>query len=481
MIQRRGLRGLGLVVVLSVIFVSCDGSEEPPRSGEDRSPVASPTSESGRVIGLVGTMSGSGSWRGTDAFEGADLGVAVLNRGADEEDETFELVTLDDEGDPARATELIEELARSERTVGVIHAGSAESLPPADDTLALAGVPGVLIYGDLYSARLLRGHLFQMSPPALWQGRRIAAYLGTDRDYDFVAVVADGSVTGEGAVDSLKAAVGDTRGLRATVRRYETPDDLDRILQKLRRARAEAIVFQGGPMAFGVLLESLAEMDATYRGTRRARWASLPPGRRNRKDRAIWRPQIVGLDEVMAPQAGSDLPPGTIASETYARGVDYMPVPSFRQFADRFDDWWATAPHGAELRAYEAVQMIGWAARRAEPDEDVALALEEIEGQRFGGLDIVLGPDDHVAPGQTTIGLWVVPGPRDDVRESRERVAEMPWVPLARGFSTDGSRTDILPQDWRYLFRDPPPPEAPAPRFSRMRFGVTSGRGDPLH
>lgn len=473
------LRGVALAAVVALALTSCDGSGGEPNAA--RSPRSTPTTGTGLVIGLVGSMSGSESWRGTDAFEGADLGVSILNRGAGRGEATFELVTLDDEGDPERATQLIEELAASERTVGIIHAGPSEALPPADDALAIAGIPGLLIYGDLYSSRLLRSHLFQMSPPSLWQSRRIASYLGSDRDYDVIGLVAERSLTGDGAVASLKVAVDDTRGLRTLVRRYRGPEDLPGALADLRKARVEAIVFQGGPGRFRDLLGDLNEMDATYRGTSAARWASLSPGRRRNRNRRAWRPQVVTFAEGMGPQAGRDLPPGTIASESYVRGADYMPVPSFRGFSAAFEDWWAMAPLGAELRAYEAVQMIGWAARSAEPDQDLALVLEELDGRRFGGLDIILGPDDHVSIGETTIGLWVVPGAKDDIRESPQRLAEMPWVPLARAFSTGGRRTDVLPRDWRYLFRNAPPVEAPAPPFIRMRFGVTTPRRDPLH
>lgn len=478
MMGRTGIRVCAGIVLAALTLAACDGDRGGGPTNE-RTPVASPTLGSGRVIGLVGTMSGSDAWRGTEAFEGADLGVARLNRTVPEGELPFELVTLDDEGDPARATELIEELAASDRTVGIIHAGASEALPPADDALADSGIPGVLLYGDLYSARLLRSHLFQMSPPYLWQARRVAAYLGRDRDYDRVGLVADRSFAGDAAVASVKAAVDDTAGLRVAVRRYRSAGDVASAVGHLRRSRVESIIFQGETRLLEELVRILAGRDALYRGTRAARWASLGAQQRNNKPRSVWRPQIVAFSEAMG-ETGTRFPAGTVATDTYARGVDYLPVPSFEAFSSAFEDWWATPPLGRELRAYEAVRMIGWAARRAEPGQDVALVLEELRGERFGGLDIVLGPDDHVVPEQTAIGLWVVPASEDLVRGPR-RAEELPWVPLARGFSTDGSRTDIAAEDWRHLFRDPPPPDAPAPRVTRMKVGIATGRRDPLH
>jgi hypothetical protein len=153
-------------------------------------------------------------------------------------------------------------------------------------------------------------------------------------------------------------------------------------------------------------------------------------------------------------------------------------VPSLRSFDRVFRAWWDADPTGWELRAYEAARMIGWAAERAEGGEDLAATLERVRRRRFGGLDVTLGPDDHTAVEQSTVGLWVVP--RGDVAPP-ERGNRLPWVPLARGFAIDGERTDVLSRDWRYLFRNPPPPQAPAPRFVKMRFAVTTKRSDPIH
>jgi hypothetical protein len=127
--------------------------------------------------------------------------------------------------------------------------------------------------------------------------------------------------------------------------------------------------------------------------------------------------------------------------------------------------------------------MIGWAARRVPTgsDADVARVLEKIRGERFGGLDVTFGPDDHTSVDQTTVGLWVIPRPGIPIRERSELPPSLPWVPLARGFSIDLERTDVLPEDWKWLFRNAPPKKAPAPKISRALFGVATGRKDPVH
>ena len=39
----------------------------------------------------------------------------------------------------------------------------------------------------------------------------------------------------------------------------------------------------------------------------------------------------------------------------------------------------------------------------------------------------------------------------------------------------------MLPPDWEYLFRNPPPVGAPAPNIERFRFGISTPQRDPVH
>ena len=157
------------MVVVLLAATACESVT--PRADPGRTPRPRPTGDT-RVIGLVGTISGRDSWRGEDAIEGADLGVHDLNRRLGDNQVPFRLETLDDRGDPVRAATLISQLAAFEQTVGIVYAGPPDGLARAEGALAAAGIPGVLCFGDLYSARRLQPHIFQTSPPLLWQARR---------------------------------------------------------------------------------------------------------------------------------------------------------------------------------------------------------------------------------------------------------------------------------------------------------------------
>jgi hypothetical protein len=430
------------------------------------------------VVALVGTISGPDSWRGEDALEGADFAVGRLNRGLEPGRRRFELVPFDDEGDPRLAADLVIEASSLERVVGVLYAGPSEGLVAAGPELAAAGVPAFLLYGDLYGARRLSSHVFQVAPSLVWEARRIVSYLVRDRRYERIGALVEESVDGQTAAAALRGAAGLADSGRVDTLRYDRGRrDFGTLLDRFERERVEAVVVHGSPRAFGAVLAALDRRGSGYRGTAAARTVSAIRPRAGR--RQSWRPQVAGFDLAISPHLDTAPPAGTVASDSYGRGAHYLPVPSLRDFHRSFVDWWDSEPLGWEQRAHDAVSALGWAIERG--SGGIAARLERLSGERFGGLGVTLGPDDHTFVGSTTVGLWVVPRPGIRVKGRARLPGSLPWVPLSRGFSIDADTTDILALDWKYLFRRSPPPGAPAPKFERLRYGVTTPRSDPVH
>ncbi|HEX2235630.1 MAG TPA: ABC transporter substrate-binding protein, partial [Actinomycetota bacterium] len=177
-----------------------------PSSFRLREPVAPPRDSPTLSVGFVGTLSGPDAWRGEDAFEGADLGVHHLNRRRPRGTPSYELVQLDDGGDPGRAAELVERLARLRTTVGIVYAGPPEGLSAAAPALERAGIPALLCYGDPGGGDT--SHVFTIGPPAALQARRLVAYLVGDRGYATVGALVERSRAGEVALEALRAAAG---------------------------------------------------------------------------------------------------------------------------------------------------------------------------------------------------------------------------------------------------------------------------------
>jgi ABC-type branched-subunit amino acid transport system substrate-binding protein len=470
------------LVALVLVATACTSGDEDGGGITERTPRGRPQRTDTLVIGLVGTMTGDDAWRGEDAFEGADLGVHRLNVIQADDEPPFELVTRDDRGSATRALRQIEELAALPRTVGIVYAGPPQVLPRAEEALARRGLPGMLVYGDLYGARRLTPHIFQMAPSLVWEARRIAAYIFNDRRYERMGVLASKTFTGFVAADAIQGALQETGEPRARAARYDAEiTGIDRALERFRRARTEAIVVEGPPRFASTVTAALNEMGAGYISTARAR---LPANRR-RSGEGAWHPQVVFFDGALSPRLEDPPNAGTVASESYGRGAHYLPVPAFKRFRTSFRAWWGSRPLGWQLRAYDAVRLIGWAYDHAASGEDLARVMEGARRIRFGGTEVTFGPDDHTAVDQSAVGLWVVPASDRAVPE-RDRLpdevfATFPWVPLARGFSIDGTELDLSPRDWRFLVRGGPPPQAPPPEITRLRFGITTRRADPVH
>lgn len=468
-------RGLAPLLAVVVALAACENV--PDRDAIGREPVPKPTTSSARVVGLVGTLSGHHSWRGQDAFEGADVAVAELNRRRLESDlPGIELVTLDDQGDPHIAAAHLTDLAASDRTIGIVYAGPPSGLAQSEDALAGAGIPGVLVSGDLHFSGRLTPHVFQASPPYLWQARRMAGYLLRDRHYETVGVLTPRGVDGRSARGSLRTAFRESGARVAKEATYRNSGDLDAALEQLRQERTEAVVVLAEPGDFETLIAEMNKRGAGYLTTSAARIASAPGAiRRERRSSDYWRPQLAAFDSSLSPRVDATLPPGTLTAESYARTGAELPIGSLVRFEQAFGDWWGEATNGWEQRAYDATAMIGWADANATDLDDRATALEGLRGERFGGLDVSFGPNNHLAVDPHSMGLWTVPAPGADPPGA----GALQWVILARTFSNNGRRTAIPHRDWGSLFKRPG--GLRAPRVETMRHAVTVGSSHPVH
>ena len=469
---------LGALGLAALMLAGCQSDTDPNGSFGRRTPRSSPTGSDNDVIVLIGTSSGDGAWRGDGAFRGADLGVSHLNRTRSEDDPIVELVTLDDGGDAEEAVRLLDQVAAEDRTIGVVFAGPPIALTRAEPALAAGQVPALLSFGDLHAAGLLSDHVFQLSPSYRWQSDRLARYIARDRRYRKVGGLVRDSLSGRVARRSLREAFRRLGGRPPRFESFSEPEEIPDALRRLRRRRVEALVLEGSPTDGMSVLQEMDRMNALYSTTSSARIASAPTRARARVNARRLRPQLLGFDGLIAQVPdGVDIPEGTVAADSYSRGAHYLPIPSLRRFRDSYVDWWGEQPLNWERRSYEAVRLIGWAARNTPEGGDPADTLETVRGERFGGLEVSFGPRDHVADDPSSVGLWVVPR-RGVAPESGRLPRDLPWVPLWRGFPNDGGLVTISAADRRFLFRGPP---VGPPPVRKARFGVSTGRGDPFH
>jgi hypothetical protein len=231
----------------------------------------------------------------------------------------------------------------------VFLAGSAHAAVVARPEVERAGVPVVLLGGDLYSDRLLYRHVFQTAVPLRWQARVLARYFVADRGYERIAVV--------GNVDAGAAALAEERvSPAATVEEAEAVMALGRDVPVATAGQA------GVSWAIGHDLPAGTVTPAPYTW---AGWADMLP--------RVHRFRV-----------------------RFERTFGHAPA-GFEQ--EGYDAVRALA---------EALDRTG-----GEGGDALIEALESFREETYSSLPIRLGPDDHVLAEESQLGLFAVAAPAE--------------------------------------------------------------------
>jgi Periplasmic binding protein len=224
--------------------------------------------------------------------------------------------------------------------------GAAGAVAEARSEIEAAGVPVILVGGDLYSDRRLFRHAFQTAVPLRWQGRVLARYLVVDRGLSRIAVVGDRDLGAEALAEEGISPAG-------------SPAD------------AEAVLALGPPRRPPAGVRLAATNQAVLR---------------------------------------RGLPPGTVVCLPYSWAGWADMLPRVRRFRARFERAHGRPPSGFEQEGYDAVRAVHEARTRAggRGGEALLLALEGFREERYSSLPVRLGPDDHVLAEESQLGLFAV-------------------------------------------------------------------------
>jgi hypothetical protein len=224
--------------------------------------------------------------------------------------------------------------------------GSQHVVADARAEIEAAGVPVILVGGDLYTDRGLFRLAFQTSIPATWQARVLARYLVVDRGHASIAVLADAALGEEALAEEGASPAGSVDGADAVL-----------ALRPTHRAPA------------GVQLAANNEAILIRR---------------------------------MAPGSVVCLP------YTWAGWADMLP--RVHRFRERFEGTFGRPPSGFEQEGYDAVRAVVEALDRTggEGGEALVRALEGFRDETYASLPIRLGPDDHVLAEESQLGLFAV-------------------------------------------------------------------------
>jgi ABC-type branched-subunit amino acid transport system substrate-binding protein len=396
--------------------------------------------------------------------EGMQLAVEEINAGIGVDGHSIQLLLHDHSGVPAEAKRLVGEVLDGD-PLAILYVGPGPALSPNRGRFAESGVPVVLLGGDLYTSRGLFPQAFQTTIPWEWQANAIARYVVTDREADDVVFIGSGPEA-RSARGALREALGYWGGDLDAGFDDRSRDPEAGLTRAFRRAGTADWVVVFGDSLRALELTNAIEEDASI----------------DRTTDPEDRPGISGPSALLVPSEGLAHPePGTSACSTYTWSGWADPIGRVGRFRARFEEFAGRPPSGLEQEGYDAIKTLVSALRQTggKGGSPLIRALEGIKDRTFSGFPIHLGPDDHLFAPRDELGLFAVPGPREELDPWQERDGN--WRPIMRTFTYDGERTSVLDRDRRVFF-----PywnkNLPGPKYWRSRYGIASRPGrDSLH
>lgn len=333
------------------------------------------------VLGAVVPLTGPLASYGKDLREGYQLAVDELNESGGAGGRKLELKVEDDTGDPAAANTATRKLITRERVAAIL--GSYGSDPSiASATVAeqfevpnlqpFASAPAIVSAG--------RRYLFNTISLITQTQRVEAEFLRAVVKPKTAAVVYIDNPFGESGaqatVDSLKAGGVEIVGKQ---RIAAAQSSYSAALNKIKRARPEALLFLAyGPEAT-VLIKEMRQLDITPRAVMWNQGVLLDPGIKDALG--------ANLDHMMG-------------SPEWFPGV---PIPTADKVAASYEKRHHRAPDYAVMKGYQAVQIIAQAVRQAGGTDKEKLRAALAKGR----FETVLGAVRFDRRGQAAAPIFV--------------------------------------------------------------------------
>lgn len=343
---------LPLALALAFSLASC-GRQDSPASDTVK-------------IGMAAPLTGPQSDIGLDIQRGTQLGIDDLNAQGLEINGhklKFELLSEDDEANPAKATTVAQKLVDAKVVAVVGHFNSGASIP-ASKIYADAGIPQVSP-GSTAPRYTQQGYAttFRVVANDDQQGPAAASFLVHSLKAKKVAIIDDSTAYGQGLASTFEAAV-KAAGVEVVAHEHTTDKDTDfaAILTKIKGKQPEYLFFggiysQGAPMA--KQMKALG-LDAP----------------------------LIGGDGIQTPKFIEVA--GAAAEGSYASipGLPKDQMPGGKAFLEKFQARYNKQVELFAPMGYDAVFVLAEAMKRAGSTEP-AKVLPELKKTRYNG---VVGP-----------------------------------------------------------------------------------------
>ncbi|MGH2739270.1 MAG: ABC transporter substrate-binding protein [Actinomycetota bacterium] len=415
--SRHRTRLLRLALAVGLLGVSCGGGSG--AADEGSVPVK---------VGLLYTLSGFGGDLAQAALGSAALAATDGNgRGYE-----IEIVDADYGGKPKRAAGVAERLA-DQGVAGIVVASDDPALVDALSEFDRVPLLYALIADD--EAVSTDSASFRVAPSNSLQAETLAGFMVDDRGYKRVVVVNDDTDFGRAGGDAIEQRL-ESEGARVVLREeFERGGDVSTLTTTAGQKRAEALVIWTEDTGESARITIEAH-------TTRQSYQVVLSG-----NQATFR---------FGKNASSQVVPTAFVEGILSVGTwsgPWFDLPRMRGFYERFqEENDALAPVQA-VQIYDAVLLIGEAARRADGATAGAVVdgLESIENFEGAGVPLSFSPTDHEAIDTEDMAILAFTKNPDSAGGDLA-----PDVSTGGGFFTIDTITAELPPELSYLLEGLP-------------------------
>jgi branched-chain amino acid transport system substrate-binding protein len=259
---------LSACAAFALLLQGCSPEAPPPAAkakapAKSETPAKAPAAAEIVRIGLAAPLSGPQSHIGIDVRNGAQLAIARLNEEGVEiggRKVTLELITVDDEANPATAPAVAQKLVEA-GVAGVVGHFNSDVSIVASRIYADAGIPQISP-GTTHAGYTRQGFktTFRLIASDDVQGPALARF-ALDLGLQNIAVIDDGTSYGVGVADAFVAAA-KSGGAKIVARERVTAPagDLKALLMRVGSRRPDAIMFGGVDGLAAPLVKAMAAL-----------------------------------------------------------------------------------------------------------------------------------------------------------------------------------------------------------------------------
>lgn len=378
------------ILLISTVFIYGCGSKNTNTSGSNEN-----APKKDIVIGVVGSFSGPGAVLGKSLRNGVEIAMEKINSAGGVNGRKIVAVYRDDELDPTKSRNAVEELISKEKVIAIIgptSTSAALAVQPVMTQNKIMQMNGAILGNDIIDLQKYP-YSFRTVPNSSHQAEAMVNYAVKVRGWKKIAIITDTSAVSIDGSKDLKKFLS-KEGLTPVIETKYTQGEKDMTAQAgdIKKAQPDAILVWPYPQDAAVFMKALEKIDF------------LPPKTNVIGNLGICSSAFGSL----AGEAGKDVMGIHLAS--YAFSADKPISESAKKFAEVVAKIDPAINPGTVGTWHDGMMILGEAWKKVGTDDPdkVKQAIEAITN--YQGISAIynFGPNDHEGAGVENAKVVIV-------------------------------------------------------------------------